>query len=166
MEYKKQVIRSTGFASLKSHISAQRKVASGKFPFYTPGGVNVVHIDDVIYCLQYVHQKGRAGERYIVAGENLTIKDLFAAIAEVAGVSAPTFYLPSPILHLMGWTGDHILQPIGIKGPLSGETAWTSSMYHWFSSEKAQRELLYKPTPAKMAIRESVQWMKDHGYLP
>jgi dihydroflavonol-4-reductase len=149
----------------KGSRSVQRKVASGKFPFYTPGGVNVVHIDDVLYCLRNVHQKGRAGERYIVAGENISIKNLFQIIADVAGVKAPKIYLPSPVLHAMGWLGDTVLEPMGIKGPLSSETAWTSSMYHWFSSEKAQKELGLKPTPARTAIAESVQWMKDNGFI-
>lgn len=149
----------------KGSRSVQRKVAKGKFPFYTPGGVNVVYIDDVLYCLQNIYKKGRAGERYIVAGENLTIQQTFQIIAEAAGVAAPKIYLPKFALKVMGWVGDSVLEPMGVKGPLSSETAHTSSMYHWFSSGKAQRELGLKPTPAKTAITESVRWMIDNGYV-
>lgn len=148
----------------KGSRSVQRKVAAGKFPFYTPGGVNVVHVDDVIYCLKTVYKKGRAGERYIVAGDNLSIKDLFTQIAMAAGVPAPKYYLPKAMLHILGFVGDHLLAPLGMKGPLSGETAYTSSMYHWFSSDKAQKELGLKPTPSSHAISESIQWMLKNGY--
>ncbi len=149
----------------KGSRSVQRKVAKGKFPFYTPGGVNVVYIDDVLYCLLNVYKKGRPGERYIVAGENLTIQQTFSIIAEAAGKPAPKKYLPRVALKTLGWIGDNVLEPLGIKGPLSAETANTSSMFHWFSSEKAQKELGLKPTPAKTAITESVRWMIDNGYV-
>jgi dihydroflavonol-4-reductase len=143
---------------------AQRKVARGKFPFYPPGGVNVVHINDVLYCLKQLPLKGRVGERYIVGGENLLLKTVFEMIAEVAGVKPPRITLPKWVLHAMGAIGDALV-PFGLKGPVSSETAWTTTLYHWFSSEKAQKELGLKVTPAKIAIRESVEWMIQNGYL-
>jgi dihydroflavonol-4-reductase len=149
----------------KGSRSVQRKVAQGKFPFYTPGGVNVVHIDDVLYCLKQLPLKGRPGERYIVAGENLLLKELFEIIAEVAGVKPPAIGMPKWAIKALGAIGDDILEPLGIKGPLSRETAWTSTLYHWFSSAKAQKELGLKPTAAKIAINDSVTWMKTNGYL-
>ncbi|MBY0314392.1 MAG: NAD-dependent epimerase/dehydratase family protein [Bdellovibrionales bacterium] len=148
----------------KGSRSVQRKVAKGKFPFYTPGGVNVVHIDDVLYCLEQVPLRGRPGERYIVAGENLLLKDVFTMIANAAGVEPPKYRLPKAAIKLLGVVGD-VLENFGLKGPLSKETAWTSTLYHWFSSQKAQKELGLNVTPAQTAINESVQWMKTHGYL-
>lgn len=150
--------------ALKGSRKTQVKVAKGKFPFYTPGGVNVVSIKDVLYCLKVITEKGKPGERYIVAGENITIKQLFEMIAKAGGVEPPKIGLPRPAIKVLGLVGD-ILGGFGIKGPMSGETAWTSTLYHWFSSKKAQRELGLKPTPAKEAINESVNWMKKSGYL-
>lgn len=149
----------------KGSRGVQIKVAKGKFPFYPPGGVNVVHIDDVLHCLIQLPLKGRPGERYIVAGENLLLKDVFKIIADTAGVPAPKIPLPKPIIKVLGLLGDYILEPLGLKGPMSGETAHTSTMYHWFSSAKAQKELGLKVTPARSAIQESVKWMKKNGYL-
>lgn len=148
----------------KGSRNVQRKVAMGQFPFYPPGGVNVVHINDVLYCLKNVASKGRVGERYIVAGENLLLKDVFEMIAQVANVPAPRYAIPKWALHFLGAIGD-ALTPFGIKGPASSETAWTSTLYHWFSSQKAQKELGLVPTPAKLAIDDSVQWMIKNGYL-
>jgi dihydroflavonol-4-reductase len=149
----------------KGSRSVQIKVAKGKFPYYPPGGTSVVHIDDVLYCLMEVPRKGRPGERYIVSGENLLLKDIFKIIANAAGVPAPSIPLYKPVIKVLGFIGDNILEPLGIKGPMSGETAHTSTMYHWFSSAKAQKELGLKPTSAVLAIQESVKWMKQNGYL-
>jgi dihydroflavonol-4-reductase len=57
------------------------------------------------------------------------------------------------------------LFPLGIDIGVSGINAYTATLFHWFDSSKAQRELGFKPTPAKLAIRRSVSWMKENGYL-
>jgi dihydroflavonol-4-reductase len=146
----------------KGSRSTQLKVARGKFPFYTSGGVNVVSIEDAVHCIVEGWRVGRTGERYIVAGQNLTIKELFEVIASEAGVQAPRYHLPTPAVHLLGKIGD-LMEAIGKKGPISSENAWTSTLYHWFDSSKAQRELGLKPRPAREAIRASVAWIKANG---
>lgn len=148
----------------KGSRKMQVKVAQGKFKFYTSGGVNVVAVEDVVAGILSAWKNGKKGERYILAGENILIKDLFAMIAAEAGVKPPPHHLPDQVLHVVGAVGD-CLETIGMKGPLSRENAWTSTMFHWFDSSKAQRELGFKPRPAKEAIHNSVQWMKDHGIL-
>jgi dihydroflavonol-4-reductase len=89
---------------------------------------------------------------------------LFQIIAEKAGSSPPKIYMPNWLLHLIGIVGD-LAGSLGFKMSLSQENAWTATMYHWFDSSKAQRELDFKPSPAHIAIGKSVSWMKDHGLL-
>lgn len=144
----------------KGSRSMQIKVAKGKFPFYTSGGVNVVAVEDVIQGIISAWHIGRKGERYILSGENMTIQKLFATIAEAAGVPAPNKKLPNWLLHLLGGIGDG-MDALGLKGPLSRENAWTSTMFHWFDNSKAKAELGFSPRPSKEAIVNSVQWMKD-----
>ncbi len=148
----------------KKSRSVQLKVARGKFPVYPPGGVSIVAVEDAIDALMAVWQIGKPGERYIVSGENLLLKDVFQQIAAFAGVKPPAFPLPRPAIFALGKIGD-ALESIGKKGPLNGETAWTSTLYHWFDSSKAQRELGLKLKPASYAIEQSVRWMKDNGLL-
>lgn len=148
----------------KSSRKTQVKVAQGRFPFYTAGGVSVVHVDRCVDGIIAGWEKGRTGERYILSGENVTIYDLFAEIARAAGVEPPRYKLPSMLLHLMGFVGD-TLTAMGRDTSLSRENAWTATLYHWFDSSKAQRELGFNPGSAKEAIGESVRWMKDHGLL-
>ncbi len=146
----------------KGSRGVQLKVAKGKFPFYPSGGVSVVAVEDVIDAIIAAWDKGRKGERYIVSGENLLIKDVFDLIAREAGVKPPTIALPRPAIFAIGKVGD-FLESIGKKGPLNTENAWTSILYHWFDSTKAQKEFGLKLKPAEYAIGQSVKWIKDHG---
>jgi dihydroflavonol-4-reductase len=143
----------------KSSRKMQVKVANGKLPFYTAGGVNVVSVNDVIDGIIYAVQFGKNAERYILGGDNLTIQKLFEVIADCAGVPAPQFKIPTVALHALGFIGD--LTGIGI----SKENAYTASMYHWFDSTKAIREIQFKPSSSVAAIESSVRWMKDNGFL-
>lgn len=148
----------------KGSRKMQVKVAQGKLKFYTSGGVNVVAVEDVVDGILKAWKNGKNGERYILSGENITIKDLFTMIAQEAGVKPPSFQLPDGLLHGLGAVGDW-LEKVGLKGPLSRENAHTATMYHWFDSSKAQRDLGFHPRPAREAIHNSVQWMKDHKLI-
>ncbi|UYL10420.1 SDR family oxidoreductase [Bdellovibrio sp. SKB1291214] len=140
------------------------KVAQGKLKFYTSGGVNVVAVEDVIQGIISAWKIGKKGERYILAGENILIKDLFRMIAEEAGVTPPHRQLSDKLLHMVGTVGD-FMEKMGFKGPLSKENAHTATMYHWFDSSKAQRELNFHPRPARQAIHNSIQWIKEQGMI-
>ncbi len=142
----------------------QLKVARGKLPFYTSGGVNVVAVEDVIDGILLALQKGKNGERYILASENMTIKSLFEKIAGFANVPAPKLFLPNWALHTIGFMGDQ-LQPLGLDIGFSQVNAHTATLFHWFDSAKAQQELGFKPGSADAAIEKSVKWMHDNGYL-
>jgi dihydroflavonol-4-reductase len=142
----------------------QIKVARGKFLFYTAGGVNVVAVEDVVDGILSALQKGKNGERYILASENMTIKSLFQKIAACAGVKPPPFYMPTSVLKTIGYAGD-LLEPYGVNLGLGRVNALTATMFHWFDHGKAQADLGFKPRSADIAIENSVQWMKDNGYL-
>jgi dihydroflavonol-4-reductase len=148
----------------KGSRGVQLKVARGKFPFYTPGGVSIVAVEDVIDCIMAAWRKGGTGERYIISGENLLIKQAFEIIARAAGVEPPKFGLPRSAIFALGKVGD-ALESIGKKGPINTENAWTSVLYHWFDSSKATREFGLTLKPAEYAIRRSVEWSKEHGLI-
>lgn len=148
----------------KGSRKMQLKVARGKFPFYTSGGVSVVSIHDVVPAILTARTKGRNGERYILSGENITIRNLFERIAGIAGVKPPSIYLPRAAVFTIGKTGD-LLEKMGRKGPLNSETAWTSLLFHWYDHSKAKEELGFSPRPAQDALSESVGWMKQQGLL-
>ncbi len=142
----------------KGSRGIQLKVAKGKFPFYPPGGVNIIGIDEVVDCLIKSVKLGKNGERYILSGENITIKSLFESIAEAAGKKKPSIKLPKLLLSIFGSIGD-IVTHFGGRFPISGENAKISSLYHWFDSSKAQKEFNFTPKPAKVYIKNSIDWV-------
>jgi dihydroflavonol-4-reductase len=148
----------------KASRQTQVKVARGQMPFYTSGGISVIGIEELIDAVITAGQKGQTGQRYILAGENITIQQLFELIANCSGVKAPRFYLPNAIVHGLGRVSD-LLEQFGKKGPLTRETAWTATLYHWFDSSKAKKELGLRSQPAARAVEQSVKWMKDHNFI-
>ncbi|MCB0379056.1 MAG: NAD-dependent epimerase/dehydratase family protein [Bdellovibrionales bacterium] len=148
----------------KGSRKTQIKVAKGKFKLYPPGGVNVVYVKDVIDAIIAVTERGKPARRYIVCGDNLTIKELFRIIADEAGVKPPSIPIPKLFIKILGKIGD-LMTAFGKETSLSSETAVTSTLYHWFDGSRAQRELQLKPTPSRVAIAESISWMKEKGLL-
>lgn len=148
----------------KGSRKMQLKVARGKLKFYTSGGVNVVAVEDVVAGIISAWKVGKTGERYILSGENITIHELFELIAKEAGTEPPFVKLPDSLLHVIGTIGDG-LEKMGLKGPLSRENAYTATMYHWFDNSKAKKDLAFNPRPAKDAIHNSIQWIKEQGLI-
>ena len=146
--------------SRKMHL----KVAAGKFPFYVDGGLSVVHVADVVQGHIAALEKGRRGERYILSGDNLTVKETFEILAEAGGQKPPKMKLPLPAVKLLGATGD-LTEKLGFKIGLNSERAITSTLYLWFDNSKARLELGFNPRPGRTAIEESVQWCREQGLL-
>ncbi|MBL7556036.1 MAG: NAD-dependent epimerase/dehydratase family protein [Bdellovibrionaceae bacterium] len=148
----------------KGSRKTQLKVAQGKFKFYTSGGVSVVSVEDVIEGIYRGFKVGRNGERYILSGENILIKELFEKIAGFAGVPAPSIYLPDVALHMIGRAGDLITR-LGKPVSLSQENAWTATLFHWFKNDKARKELGIDFKPADYSIKQSVDWMRENKLI-
>lgn len=148
----------------KGSRKSQLKVAQGQMPFFTSGGVNVVAIEDVLNGILAVWRKGQAGRRYILCGDNITIQQLFENIALAAGVPAPRHQIPNWLLHGLGKIGD-IATSLGVQGGISSENAWTATLYHWFSNERAKSELGFTARSSAQAIEASVKWSKEHGLI-
>ena len=150
--------------SKKGSRKTQLKVAQGKFPFYTHGGVNVIAVEDAIAGIMAAWKGRHVGERFILAGENLLIKDLFATIAKEAGTKAPFIGIPNAVVFGLGRWGD-LKHSLGLPASLSVENAWSSTLYHYFDNSKAKKILGLNPRPAKFAISASVAWIKAQGLL-
>ncbi len=148
----------------KSSRSTQFKVARNELFFYPPGGVSVTAVEDVVDGMILAMEKGRSGEKYILAGENLYLKEVFDLISECAGVEKVKFPLPPWFFTTLA-NADCLLNQVGLKGPIPSERALVARMFHWYDSTKARVELGYSTRPAGVAIENSVRWMKDNGLL-
>lgn len=135
--------------------------AKGKLPFYTSGGVNIVAVEDVVDGMISAMKVGRSGEKYLLTGSNITIKELLTTISHLAYAKAPSILLPTRLLRWMAVIHDFL----GLKGELSRENIFSATTYHWYDHTKATRELNFHPRDYKEALANSVLWMKENNYL-
>jgi dihydroflavonol-4-reductase len=150
--------------AVKESRNTQLSAARGKLLFYPSGGVSIVSVEDVIDGTIAAYEKGRSGERYILSGENLYLKEVFTSISKLAGQSPPKFQMPDFIMKTLA-NIDRLAGKVGMHGPLPAERALVSTMFHWYDHSKATFELGFQPRPAVYALEKSVNWMKSHGYI-
>ncbi|MAF96941.1 MAG: NAD-dependent dehydratase [Rhodospirillaceae bacterium] len=142
------------------------EAASGKMPAYVDTGLNVVHVDDVAEGHLLAFDKGKPGERYILGGENLSLKEILAAIADITGGKAPGLRIPHNLIMPVAVVAEAWTRLTGGGDPfvtVDGLRMAKKKMYH--SHQKAARALGYAPRPATKALRDAVQWFRENGYL-
>ncbi|MDD4976115.1 MAG: NAD-dependent epimerase/dehydratase family protein [Bacteriovorax sp.] len=135
--------------------------AKGKLPLYPSGGVNIVAVEDVTAGIIEAFKKGKNGERYLLTGDNITIKDLLTTISNLAGAKAPSKELPTGLFKFLATMLDYL----GFKTELCRENIFSASTFHWYDNTKARRELGFKPRSYRKALKSSVDWMKENHYL-
>lgn len=141
------------------------KVVRRKLPGWTPGYNNFVDVRDVARGMIAAWQRGRRGERYILAGHDLTYGALFRRIAEVAGVAPPRLRVPYPVAWLFGRVGD-LIERSGREPVInSTQVRYAFTDRFRFASDKAARELGYTCGPLEPALRDAITWFRAHGHL-
>jgi dihydroflavonol-4-reductase len=135
-----------------------RDVASGRARAYVKStALNIVSVEDVASGHLLAHEHGRAGERYLLGGEDLALRDVFAIVAEAAGRERPRVAVPFPLVLAAAWTADHTLALFGREPELLVlDSVRLARVPALFSSEKAQRDLGYSWRPAREALEEAV----------
>lgn len=139
--------------------------AKGKIPVYVDTGLNVVHVEDVAEGHLLAFEKGRIGERYILGGENLTLRELLSLIAELVGRKPPTIRLPHAVTIPIGYIAETWCRAFGGEPIATGDAARMARKKMFYSSDKAKRELGYAPRAAREAVTDSLRWFKDNGYI-
>lgn len=137
---------------------------NGRMPSYIDTGMNVVHVDDVAHGHWLAALKGRPGERYVLGGENLTLKQVLDLLAEVSGRTAPRFQTPYAVAYAFGAIDTALARLRGTEPLAPLDAIRMARHYMWFSSEKAKRELGYAARPAKAALQDAADWFAANGY--
>ena len=140
-------------------------VVRRRVPGWTPGYNNFVDVRDVARGMIAAWQRGRRGERYILAGHDMTYGDVMKAIAAAAGTRPPRFRVPRPAAWLFGKWGD-LVERTG-REPIVNSTQirYAYSDRFRFTSDKAARELGYQYGPLEPALRDAIAWFRAHGML-
>lgn len=141
-------------------------IVRGRVPGWTPGANNFVDVRDVARGMILAWHKGQPGERYILGGENLPYREMFARIAAIAGVRAPTREVPRWLAALLGRFGD-LQERLTGREPLvnSVTVGYGFCVDFQFSSDRARRELGYSPGPVDPAIADALSWMRGRGMV-
>src|SRR5262245_5351464 len=139
--------------------------ARGRIPAFVDTGLNFVHVDDVAAGHLLAFEKGRIGERYILGGENLTLQQLLATIAELTGRKPPRLKLPRAPLMPLAFAAERVAHLTG-REPLLTLDGLRMSRYHmFFTSAKAERELGYRSRSYREGVADALSWFRTAGYL-
>ena len=142
------------------------QAASGRMPAYVDTGLNMVHVEDVAHGHMLAFDYGKIGQRYILGGSNMTLKEILTDLSHVTGCPEPRFRLKHdlvlPVAYLMeGWArltrgGEPLVTVDGVR---------LAKKRMYYSTEKARQELGLNSRPIMDALRDAVQWFRENGYL-
>lgn len=125
------------------------------------GGTSVAHVDDVAAGIVAAMERGRAGERYILGGENLTVRQIAELTQELLGRKKRIVQLPNWLLRALGWAGRRLRLPL----PFDAEVVPYATRYWLMDNSKARRELGVDFRSARDTLRPTLKWLQEAGYV-
>lgn len=140
-------------------------VYKGKIPGYPTGGRNFVYVGDVAKAIVAAIEKGKKGECYILGHENLSYKMAFEKMAAALGVKAPSLKMPTTLTLAYGRMLSAAEAIFRFTPPVNYPMAMISTEKHFYSSEKAIKELGMTQTPVGDALAEAVAWFRENKYI-
>ena len=136
-----------------------------KFPAYVETGLNLVDVRECARGHIMALEKGKSGERYILGGENLTLKQILDKLGAISGLPSPTVKLPYLVAYAAGFVDEMLSgRLLGREPRATVETVRMGKKKMWASSDKAERELGWKNIPVNDALRRAVEWFRANGY--
>jgi dihydroflavonol-4-reductase len=136
-----------------------------KFPAYVDTGLNLVDATECARGHIQAFEKGRAGERYILGGENLTLKQILDRLGAITGLPSPRVKLPYVFALAAGVVDETVTGRILGREPRATIDAVRMGRKKMFiTSAKAERELGWRSVPVDDALRRSVEWFRANGY--
>jgi dihydroflavonol-4-reductase len=137
------------------------------FPAYVETGLNLVDVEEIARMHLVALERGRVGERYILGGENLTLKQILDRLAAMTGLPSPTMKVPHAVAMAYAFFEETLTGKLRGKEPRATVEAVRMGKKMMFaSSAKAERELGLRVMPVDAALRAAVDWFVEHGYAP
>ncbi|HUB18971.1 MAG TPA: hopanoid-associated sugar epimerase [Acidobacteriaceae bacterium] len=140
-----------------------------KFPAYMDTGLNLVDVAEVArtHADGLDPGCGRPGERYILGGENLTLKQILDKMSAITGLPSPTMKVPHSAAMAFAFFDENFTGRLRGKEPRATVEAVRMGKKKMFaSSAKAARELGFRIVPVYEALRSAIAWFREHGYAP
>lgn len=142
------------------------EAARGRMPAYVDTGLNIVHVEDVAEGHLVAFERGKIGERYILGGQNMSLREILEALARITGHPAPRIRLhPSMVLPIAYLSETWARLTRAGEPRVTVDAVRMSKKKMFFSSAKAKRELGYNPRPAPEALRDAIEWFRLNGAI-
>jgi dihydroflavonol-4-reductase len=139
--------------------------AAGRMPAYVDTGLNIAHVDDVAAGHLLAFQRGRPGERYILGGEDMTLREILGEIAQLVGRKPPSIRLPSAVVMPIAYVAEALARVTGRPTRVTVEGVRMARKLMFFSSAKAVRELGYQWRKPTQAFADAIDWFRAEGLL-
>lgn len=141
------------------------EAASGRMPAFIETGLNFVHVDDVAAGHLAALQRGRIGERYILGGENMSLRQVLLDIAGIVGRRARPLRLPRGAVYPFAFGAEMLARATG-RAPFATVDGLRMARYTMhFDDSKARRELGYTSRPYRDGLVEAIEWFIQAGYM-
>jgi dihydroflavonol-4-reductase len=138
-----------------------------KFPAYLNTGLNLVDVAEVARTHVTALSKGTPGRRYILGGENLTLKQILDKMSAITGIPSPTVRIPHAVAATYAFFEEWITGRILGREPRATlEEVRMGRKMMYASSARAQQELGFRIVPITPAMRAAIEWFRAHGYAP
>ncbi len=140
---------------------------NGRFPAYVDTGLNLVDVGEVARMHVAASERGVPGERYILGGENLSLKQILDKMSAITGIPSPTMQVPHALAMAFAFFDETVTGRLRGKEPRATVEAVRMGKKKMFaSSAKAERELGFLIVPVYAALRAAIDWFRAHGYAP
>jgi dihydroflavonol-4-reductase len=138
-----------------------------RFPAYVDTGLNLIDVNEVARLHVVALSMGQSGRRYILGGENLTLKQILDRLSAMTGLPSPTRRIPFAVAagyaYFQEWWRGRLL---GREPRATVDEVRMGRKKMFASSERARAELGLKPVPVDPALRSALEWFRANGYAP
>lgn len=138
-----------------------------KFPAYVDTGLNLVDVTEVAKAHVAALDNGTPGRRYILGGENLTLKQILDKMSAITGIPSPTMKIPFAVAAAYAFFEENVTGRIRGREPRATlEEVQMGRKKMFASSARAQQELGFRVAPVYPAMRAAIEWFRANGYAP
>ena len=138
---------------------------NGKMPGYVETGLNFVGVEECAAGHLLISEKGKVGERYLLGGENLTLKAMLDMLAKITGLRAPMLKIPHGLALGVAYANTVFSRLVGREPGIPIEGVKIARHMMFVDSSRAQRELGFKAGPVSAALERAVRWYEANGYI-
>lgn len=138
------------------------EAVAGHVPAYVNTGLNIAHVNDVAKGHLLAFNKGKIGERYILGGDNLTLREILSEISHLTGRKPPRLSLPHGLIIPLAYVAEAwaLLRRSDKEPFITVDGLHMARKRMFFSSTKAEHELGYQHRPATIALSDAVKWFR------